>query len=117
MSSVARGWFRGRQRVGRRRRAPCGADELGGAVEPLLVEVVDGAVAQELVRCEERGARETKIQQGSVMEWRCGRPFALKDAARMPATRSPLGRWQRWQQETENDEVARRREPSERRGR
>ena len=49
MSPVARGWLRGRQRVGRRRRAPCGADELGDAVEPLLVEVVDWAVAQELV--------------------------------------------------------------------
>jgi hypothetical protein len=55
MSPAARGWLRGRQRVGRRRRAPCGADELGDAVEPLLVEVVDGAVAQELVRREERG--------------------------------------------------------------
>ena len=55
MSPVARGWLRGRQRVGRRRRAPCGADELGDAVEPLLIEVVDGAVTQELVRRDERG--------------------------------------------------------------
>ena len=43
------------QRNGWRRRAPCGVDELGDAVEPLLVEVVDGAVAQELVRLDERG--------------------------------------------------------------
>ena len=55
MSPVARGWLRGRQRVGRRRIAPCGADELGDAVEPLLVEVVDGAVTQELIRREEHG--------------------------------------------------------------
>ena len=55
MSHVARGWRRVRQREGRCRGAPCGADELGDAVEPLLVEVVDGAVAQELVRREERG--------------------------------------------------------------
>ena len=55
MSPVARGWLRGRQRVGWRQRAPRGADELGDEVEPLLVEVVDGAVAQELVRHEERG--------------------------------------------------------------
>ena len=57
MSHVARGWRRARQRVGRRRGAPCGADELGDAVEPLLVEVVDWAVAQELIRREERGPR------------------------------------------------------------
>ena len=54
MSPVARGWLRGRQRVGRRRRAPCGADELGDAVEPLIIEVVDGALTQELVRRDER---------------------------------------------------------------
>ena len=117
MSLVARGWLRGRQRVGRRRRAPCGTDELGDAVEPLLIEVVDGAVAQEFVCGKERGARETKNRQGSAMEWRCGRPTAPKDAARTPAARSPPGRWQRWRRETENDEVARRREPSEQRGR
>ena len=54
MSPVARGWLRG-QRVGRRRRAPYGTDELGDAVEPLLVEVVDWAVAQELSRREKHG--------------------------------------------------------------
>ena len=37
------------QRNGRRRRAPCGADELGDAVEPFFINVVDGMVAQELV--------------------------------------------------------------------
>ena len=55
MSHVARGWRRARQRVGQRRGAPCGADEFGDAVEPVFVEVVDRAVAQELVRHEERG--------------------------------------------------------------
>ena len=33
------------RRNGRRRRAPCSADELGDAVEPFFVDVVDGAVA------------------------------------------------------------------------
>ena len=33
------------QRNGRRRRAPCGADELVDAVEPFFVDVVDGTVA------------------------------------------------------------------------
>ena len=55
MSPVAHGWLRGREREGRRQGAPCGADELGDAVEPLLIEVVDGAVAQEFVCGEERG--------------------------------------------------------------
>ena len=55
MGLVAHGWLRVRQREGRRREAPCGMDELGDAIEPFLVEVVDGAVVQELVRYEERG--------------------------------------------------------------
>ena len=55
MSPVARGWLRGRQRVGWRQRAPYGTDELGDTIEPLLIEVVDGAVTQELVRRDERG--------------------------------------------------------------
>ena len=54
MSYVARGWRRARQRVGRRRGAPCGADKLGDAVKLVLVEVNDRLVAQELVRHEER---------------------------------------------------------------
>ena len=37
------------QRNERCRRAPCGADELGDAVEPFFVDVVDGTVAQELI--------------------------------------------------------------------
>ena len=44
------------QRNGRRRRAPCGADELGDAVEPFFVDVVDGMVAQELVCRDERSS-------------------------------------------------------------
>ena len=43
--------------MGRRRGAPYGADKLGNAVKPVLVEVVDRAVAQELVRHEEHGMR------------------------------------------------------------
>ena len=49
MSLVARGWLRVRQREGRHRRAPCGADELGDAVEPFFIDVVNGTVAQEFV--------------------------------------------------------------------
>ena len=56
MSPVARGWLRGRQRVGQRRRAPYGADELGDAVEPFFVDVIDGTVAQELVCRDERSS-------------------------------------------------------------
>ena len=106
MSHVARGWRRARQREGRRRGAPCGADELGDAVEPVLVEVIDRAVAQELVRHEERDVHGTRNRPGSAMEWRCGRPAAPMGAARTLAARSPPGRWRRWRQETENDEVA-----------
>ena len=42
------GWYRG---------APCGADELGDAVEPAIVEVVDGAIAQEIARHKQRTLR------------------------------------------------------------
>ena len=65
----------------------------------------------------ERGVHETKNRPGPAMERWCGRPAAPMDATRTPATRSPPGRWQHWRRETENDEVARQREPSERRGR
>ena len=44
------------QRNGWRGRAPCGADELGDAVEPFFVDVVDGTVAQELVCRDERSS-------------------------------------------------------------
>ena len=57
------------QRNRRRRRAPRGADELGDAVEPFFIDVVDGTVAQELVcrdecssslhGCVERAGRRT----------------------------------------------------------
>ena len=43
-SLVARAGRGAVQRNGRRRRAPCGADELGDAVEPFFVDVVDGMV-------------------------------------------------------------------------
>ena len=54
-SFVARAGRGAVQREGRRGGAPCGADELGDAVEPLLVEVVHGEVAEELVCRNERG--------------------------------------------------------------
>ena len=44
-SFVARAGRGAVQRNGRRRRATCGADELGNAVEPLFIDVVDGTVA------------------------------------------------------------------------
>ena len=44
------------QRNGRRRRAPCGADDLGDAVEPFFVDVIDGTVAQELICRDERSS-------------------------------------------------------------
>ena len=65
----------------------------------------------------ERGVRETKNRPELAMVWRCGRPAAPKDAARMPAARYPPSQWQRWRRETENDRVAHRRAPSEQRGR
>ena len=39
------------------RGAPCGADELGDAGKPVLVEVVDGVVVQELSYQDQRGVR------------------------------------------------------------
>ena len=36
------------------RGSPCGADELGDSIEPFFIDVVDGAVAQELVCRDER---------------------------------------------------------------
>src|SRR4051812_9574011 len=44
------------QRKGRRGRTTRGADELGDAVEPFFVDVVDGTIAQELVRRDERSS-------------------------------------------------------------
>ena len=55
-SFVTRAGWGAMQRNGRRRRAPCGADELGDAAEPFLVDVVDGTVAQELVCRDERSS-------------------------------------------------------------
>ena len=48
VSHIAHNRGRARQREGWCRGAPCGADELGDAVQPVLVEVIDGAVVQEL---------------------------------------------------------------------
>ena len=75
-SFVARAGRGAVQRNGRRRRAPCGADELGDAVEPFFVDVVDGTVAQELVcrdecspslhgRAERAGRRTSWGERGS----------------------------------------------------
>ena len=44
-SFIARAGQGAVQRNRRRRRAPCGTDELGDAVEPFFIDVVDGAVA------------------------------------------------------------------------
>ena len=49
MCYVAHSWWMVRRGEGQRRGAPRGADELGDVVEPIIVEVVDRAVAQELV--------------------------------------------------------------------
>ena len=57
MGYAARGWRRARQREGRRRGAPCGADKVGDTVELVLIEVADGAVAQELARHAQSGLR------------------------------------------------------------
>ena len=53
-SFIARAGRGAVQRDGRRGGTPCGADELGNAVEPLFVDIVDWAVAQELVCRDER---------------------------------------------------------------
>ena len=55
-SFVARAGRGAVQRNGWRRRAPCGADDLGDAVESFFVDVVDGMVAQELVCHDERSS-------------------------------------------------------------
>ena len=55
-SFVARAGRGAVQRNGRRRRAPRGADEPDDAVKPFFIDVVDGAVAQELVCRDERSS-------------------------------------------------------------
>ena len=55
-SYIARAGRGAAQQSERRKRAPCGSDELGDAVEPLLIDVVDGAVAQEFVCRDERSS-------------------------------------------------------------
>ena len=52
------------QREGQSRGAPSGADELGDAGEPLVVEVVDGTVVQELPRQEQRRVRVLRSATG-----------------------------------------------------
>ena len=54
VSHIARSRGRARQREGWCRRSPRGTDELGDAVQLVLVEVVDRAVAQELACHEQR---------------------------------------------------------------
>ena len=53
MSHVARSQERARQQEGWCRRVPRSADELGDAGELVLIEVVDGAIVQELPRQEQ----------------------------------------------------------------
>ena len=57
MSYIARSWRWARQRERRCGGAPSGADELTDAVQLVLIEVVDGSVALELARHEQRGLR------------------------------------------------------------
>ena len=57
MSHIACSWQRARQREGRCGKASNGTDELGDAVQPILIEVVDQAVAQELACHEWCGLR------------------------------------------------------------
>ena len=57
MSYVARIWGMARQRERWCGGVPSGTDKLGDAVQPVLVEVVDRAVAQELACHEQRGLR------------------------------------------------------------
>ena len=57
MGHVARSGRRMRQQEGWCGRAPGGADKLGDAVQRVLVEVVDWAVAQEFACREQRGLR------------------------------------------------------------
>ena len=52
------------QREGWRRGAPSSADELSEAGEPLVVEVIDGTVVQELPRQEQRGVRVRRSAMG-----------------------------------------------------
>ena len=55
-SFIARAWRGAVQREGWRRGAPSDADEFGDSVVPLFVDVVDWAVAQELVFRDERSS-------------------------------------------------------------
>ena len=55
-SFIARAGRGAVQQDGRCGGAPCGADKLGDAVEPLFVDVVDWVVAQELVCRDERSS-------------------------------------------------------------
>ena len=80
MSLIARGWLMGRQRVGRRRRAPRGADEL------VLVEVIDGEVVQELTHQEQRGVR---VRGGMTSVER--RPTGVSDGVAVRPSRRTEG--------------------------
>ena len=55
-SFIAREWRGAVQQERWRGGAPSGADEFGDSVEPFFVDVVDGAVAQELVFRDERSS-------------------------------------------------------------
>ena len=55
VSHIARSRGRARQREGWCRRASSSADKLGDAVQPVLVEVINRAVTQELACHEQRG--------------------------------------------------------------
>ena len=84
-SFVARAGRGAVQREGWCRGAPCGADELGDAVQPVLVEVVDWAVAQELACHEQRGLR-VRGRVTSVVRW-AGRSQQRGGGAAIPSHR------------------------------
>ena len=85
-SFIARAGRGAVQREGRRGGAPSGADELGDSVEPLFVDVVDWAVAQELV-CRDERSSSLHGRAG-----RAGRRTSGGERGRSGAAVSPHGR-------------------------
>ena len=90
MSHITRLRWRGKQRAGRHRSLADGIDELGDVAEPVVVEVVGGAITQELARHEQRSLRVRRPT--ASMGGRCrGRSGRWSRGAAI----TPHGRWQR----------------------
>ena len=81
--------WRVRQREGRQGGAPCGADELGDAGKPVLVEVVDGAVVQEL-SCQEQHSMRI---HGGATGWD-NEPARVSDRVAVRPSRRTEGCWE-----------------------